>query len=279
VVAFLFTFGTVGLLSTAVAALKGRTAGLLAGIVLVSTPYFIQQGATECADVPMSFFLLATLALLALQDRWPKARGVSALAGLSAGLAAWTKNEGLLLVAVVVLVRAAPWLGWRERGAALRQAGWFAAGLAPVLAVVMFFRHSFGTPNAIFSGRSALSMLALFTDWHRWMVLLKELFKESLGFGDLGIPLGVPVALAIYLACAGLDGDRNRTSVWTTFATLTLMLAGYCVVCVIAPYEIHWQVMTALRRLLLQLWPAALFLTFLVAARSIPAGKQTSVKH
>jgi hypothetical protein len=46
-------------------------------------------------------------------------------------------------------------------------------------------------------------------------------------------------------------------------ATLAALLAGYCMVCVAQPYEIQWQIDTALYRLLMQLWPAAIFLVFI----------------
>jgi hypothetical protein len=53
IVAFLFTFGTIGLLGGAVATLKGRTQGLLAALFLAATPYFIVAARPSA---PMSRF-------------------------------------------------------------------------------------------------------------------------------------------------------------------------------------------------------------------------------
>jgi len=64
-------------------------------------------------------------------------------------------------------------------------------------------------------------------------------------------------------------GEESR-QLAGTLATLSLLLAGYCVVCVISPFEILWQTDTALNRLLLQLWPSTVLLVFL-AARAVPA--------
>jgi hypothetical protein len=51
------------------------------------------------------------------------------------------------------------------------------------------------------------------------------------------------------------------------FPMLALILGGYWLVIVISPFDIYWQVATAFDRLLVQLWPLAIFLVFL-AARS-----------
>jgi len=234
--AFLFTFGTIGLLGTSVSQLRGRAQGILAALFLAATPYFIAQGASEIADVPLSFFILATVSSLACRQ--------AALAGVCAGMAAWTKNEGLLLIAVLLAVR-----GWRKQGA------WFIAGLAPVLAIVLFFRFTLATSNYYFGGRPAGEMLSLLTDPDRWRVTGAGLFRYAGWFGGL----------AAYLGLAGVDTKTHRFTLLTGFATLCLVLAGYCAVCVLTPGDIHWQIDTALERLLLQLWPATLFLAFLAA--------------
>jgi hypothetical protein len=262
--AFVFTFGTIGVLVGSLAALKSRAQGLLAGMLLAGTPFFIAHGAAQYADVPVSFFILATLALLALQDRyWPAETGLSVLAGLSAGMAAWTKNEGLLLVAVVVavhLIVVARSSGVRQL---LRQAGWFAAGLAPVMAIVLYCRHTLATPNTNLSGHGQQSLTALATDPDRWGTMIKALFEYTATFG--GLYVSVCVVLGIYLLCVGLDYSQDRAGVQRTAGTLFLMIAGYCSVCVITPVNITWEISTALNRLILQLWPATLFLAFLAA--------------
>jgi hypothetical protein len=264
VTAFLFTFATIGVLAGSLTVLKGRTQGFLAGMLLAGTPLFIDQGTAQLADVPLSFFILSALALLALQDRfWPSAPGLALLAGLSAGMGAWTKNEGLLLVAVILPVRTLAVMRSQGRRPALAQAGWFAAGLAPILAVVLFFRHSFATPNAHIGGRGVLALMAPLSDLNRWRIFTGELLKHGWSFG--GLFVSSFVVLAIYLACVGLHWDRDRAAVHTALGTLVLVLAGYCVVCIISPFDIVWQSATALNRLLIQLWPGTVFLAFLAA--------------
>ena len=81
-----------------------KAAASLAVIVLAGTPFFIGHAAAQYADVPLAFFYLATLVLLCLAERESAGgRGLLALAGLACGMAAWTKNEGLLFMICVLL--------------------------------------------------------------------------------------------------------------------------------------------------------------------------------
>src|SRR5262249_45224423 len=107
IVAALFTFTLALLTTAAVARLRGSKEGMLAGLVVLGTPGVVDLGATQCADLAVGFFLLATLSLLCLNDSLGHDKRYMALAGVAAGLAAWTKNEGLMLLLVIIAVRAA----------------------------------------------------------------------------------------------------------------------------------------------------------------------------
>ena len=53
VMAFLFTFLTLGLLWSALCLLRSRSQGYLAAMVLMGTPFFIVMGASQFADIPL----------------------------------------------------------------------------------------------------------------------------------------------------------------------------------------------------------------------------------
>ncbi len=55
-------YSFIGLASSTLGLLRSPSQGLLAGIVLLGTPFLIRHGASQYADVPLSFFFLATLA-------------------------------------------------------------------------------------------------------------------------------------------------------------------------------------------------------------------------
>ncbi|HSG81826.1 MAG TPA: hypothetical protein VLC48_06240 [Gemmatimonadota bacterium] len=268
VIAFLFTFCTVGTLASGVSRLRGRAQGVLAGVALLGSAPLIWHGATQYADIPLGLFILATLTLLALHEQLaaPGAHRFLVLAGVSAGLAAWTKNEGLvfvitlLLAYTAVVARAAGWQASARRGAAIL------LGLLPVILVVVGFKLTLAPPNDIIAAMASSSTLARLADPARYGVVLGALLERFVFFGSAW--LGMPVMLTVY---AALVGVRRRPlgaiAVNTSALTLALLLAVYTAAFLTTPYGIEWHVYTALDRLLLHLWPATL-LCFFLAVRA-----------
>src|SRR4029077_17881209 len=131
-VALLFSLALAAMLSSALSIARSTAAGLLAGSILLANQFLVNSAPDQSAALPLAFFGLGSAALLVL-DR--SARYLT-LAGIFAGFAAWTKNEGLLLrvaLALAILVTAA-----RIEG--IRQAGLFFAGALPVLLLVLWFK-------------------------------------------------------------------------------------------------------------------------------------------
>ena len=119
IIGLVYTFSAITLSMSSLWYLRGRNASLLAGITLSATPFFAQQGAAQYEDVPLSFFILATIVLLHFGFQHPSesrprhSRGPWALAGLSASFAAWTKNEGLLFL--IAMFAAYAWVFRRTK--------------------------------------------------------------------------------------------------------------------------------------------------------------------
>lgn len=109
-----FTAGTALVVASSLYERRGARIAVL-GLNLVLAPEFVRQGALQMADVPVAFFLILGVALLARDDQ-PGA-GTLALAGAALRLAAWPKNEAL---AVAVAVPAChTWLRLREAGVSI----------------------------------------------------------------------------------------------------------------------------------------------------------------
>ena len=104
-VAALFTFATVALLISSLSVIRSRSTGLLAGLVLMRSRYFLKTGAYQIADVPLGFYILATMVLFSLKEISDSESRFLIIAGAMAGLASWTKNEGILFLLVVFVVR------------------------------------------------------------------------------------------------------------------------------------------------------------------------------
>ena len=71
----LYTLATAGLLCGALALTIGEATGLLALLVFLAGDGFLWQAGSQYADIPMSFYVLATLVLLgyAASRDWPPA--------------------------------------------------------------------------------------------------------------------------------------------------------------------------------------------------------------
>ncbi|MHB8090075.1 MAG: hypothetical protein ACYDH8_00475 [Syntrophales bacterium] len=276
--AFIFFLLTAGLLLFAVSRLQNLAGGLLATMLLLATPFFILMGISQFADIPFSFFVLATIVLLFLPEHFPeKGFGPLILAGIAAGLAAWTKNEGLLFFLIAALVLATATAFKRGGKAAAVRSGWFLAGALPILLFVIYFKMQLAPPNDLATGFAAdASGWSKLTDLGRYGTIAKAFFITGLNFtqGPVDLRIGMKLnfgAVNILLPVAwlwfmGVNRDpKNRMGVICAAAILLLMLSGYFAVYLLSPLPLDYQIATSLNRLYLQLWPSIVFLFFMMA--------------
>ncbi|MCL5022379.1 MAG: hypothetical protein M1497_03265 [Nitrospirae bacterium] len=261
-VGFLYTFSTLFLTCSSLSVLRSRTQGLLAGLVLLGTPFFVQHGASQYADVPLGFFYLSTVVLLALYDGTTgEGRGLLFLAGMMAGCSAWTKNEGILFVAAVIAGRALaviPFQGWRSYAGEMIV---FLLGAMPELLVVGYFKMSLAPPNDVLSAQGLQGVLGRLGDPSRYLYILKSSFLTAFTFTKGIVTLPV---LALYFFLLGRHrrrGDGPRVSTGVT--ALALTATGYALFYVITPHDLAFHLDYSLNRLFLQLWPSFLFCFFL----------------
>ncbi|MBU2228336.1 MAG: glycosyltransferase family 39 protein [Proteobacteria bacterium] len=294
VFAFVFTVLVVGLLLSSLSLLRGRTEGILAAMVLLGTPFFIMMGASQFADVPFAFFILITIVMLFLQSRSPENHaGPTILAGLAAGLCAWTKNEGLLflLVATAGMAGSAAYAGgWKH---SFKRTAWFLAGALPALLPVLYFKLRLSPVNDLVAGFSLAAASAKLLDWGRYAEIAKAFFITGISFtqGLIDVRVGMKLnpgavnilLLAVYLMLTGIRiGEKDRAAFFQAAAVLLLMPVGYFFVYVMTPLDLYYHLATSLNRLFLQLWPGAVFLFFMAAAApgqaSLPGDKTETVK-
>ncbi len=290
--AFVFTFLTLGLLGSSLALLRDGIRGCLGGMLLMGTPLFIIMGASQFADMPLALFILTTLVLLfiAMKDQGRSGSrdhhpGIVVLAGLAAGLCAWTKNEGLLflMIAAGCFFCATAWAqGWKS---ALSRIAWFFAGALPVLAILLYFKMSLAPVNDLVAGFSGAAVGERLTDLSRYSRILKAFFIVGVSFtqGLIDIRQGMRIVwgpvnvllLVAYLWIAGLSIERrHKDGLALIGAVLLLMAAGYFLVYVLTPLDLDYHLMTSLNRLFLQLWPALIFAVLMAAG---PAGTESSL--
>jgi hypothetical protein len=262
-IAFLFALGTLGLLAGTLGTLRGKTYALLAGTVLLGTASFVALSAALYGDVPLSFYILATLALLCLQDRHPENLRFSALAGLMAGFAAWTRNEGIIFLAAVIIARVIALFRYRQGKLLGRQLLRLVPGSAAPLAVVIFFKLRVGGPSD-YVFVTASTILKHLADPARWIVTLEGLIVILFNFGRFLIPIALMLALYWYLVRFRVD-ERDRAALSTAALALFLTLIVQLLMDILYIDNLGLEIATSFERILLQLWPAALLMFFLAS--------------
>ena len=262
-----FGAATIWLLLASVARLKSCCASMIGGLVLLGTPFFVTFSSSQYADIPLGYFILATLVLLVLSERTPESRGLPALGGVFAGMAAWTKNEGWLFVVAIALV----WIVARCHRGSFKSGVTFLGGLAIALIPVLFFKIAMAPPNDLVASRP-LERLGYAFDGARHRLILAAIWHHGARFGEWSFAPFVALVLPL------LGGTWRRLShaERSVGAAILLILVGYYLVYLLSPKDLTWHIENSVDRLLLQLWPATVFLWCLRAfGESSPAPTRT----
>jgi hypothetical protein len=267
--------GVAAVLFAGLAELRGSKIAAVAVTVLLTTPFYLEEGAGQGADVPLSLFYLTVLALLCLQyERAPDSKGLLALAGIAAGFAGWTKNEGVLFIAIVCGVLLLPVL--RAPGLTVRRFAPFLLGLLVPLSAIAFFKVTIAPGSEFTSHRTSAEVIAKITDPSRYGMIADTLADNWMSFGGwVAWPIVFLIALVLL---TGFAPKLHRNRAWLSgVAILVLLLSGYFAVYVITPMDLRWHLDSSLRRLLLQLWPSLLLLGGL-ACRSLHTNSDFGVR-
>jgi len=218
----------------AVCFLRTQTQGFLALAAILGSAGFVGNGAVQYADFPLAAFLFGALAAIAAADRLDLPRLLS-IAGLCSGFASWTKFEGVFYAVALLAVAV-----WRLGVRSLLP---FVAGAIPGVAMLVYFRMTLAPSIAAISADPILLLIAI----------ASKLFT----FQFLGWVVSPFLIFALYLYCMGTSKDRRNG--WVALACL--FVAG-CLAIIVRDDNIGDA---AAIRIVLHLWPAALFAVFLHA--------------
>jgi len=260
IVAFLFTFSTVGLLYSSVSILRGRSQGVLAGLLLLSTVIFLQSGMNQVGDVPVGFFYLATIVLFYLNDNISTGKKgfMLILAGITTGLASWTKAEGNLLMVSIVVASTLIFLPKKGFKKYIKDLLIWGIGLIPILAVVIYFKTQITSPSYI-TDQGWTGIIDKLADPTRYLIITQIMVEKLVAFGD-----GVLFLLALYLILMGKKYIIRDDIITFSIIVLCFMLIGYFSIYLITPVELSFHVQVSFKRLFLQLWPTIIFVSFMI---------------
>ncbi|MEW6746241.1 MAG: sulfatase-like hydrolase/transferase [Planctomycetota bacterium] len=274
---FSFLVGA-GLLSFVLLRRVGPPALAAGGTALIwSTPFLVDLGQAQMADLPSGYLFLAALGGLALRlDRTNLPGPITTFAAASLALLAWTKNEGLVLAALLVILFVLCRRGrepHREGRQPPRQRALLAVGtLATVLPLssLILFKLSWAPANDLLSQLQGEQLLHDLTDPERWLASIAGFATELINWPRWGLLWPLVAAIA---ACF-----LRRKTTWDALPArfMTLALAGavlaWCSMYVATPRVQEWHMAMSLDRLLSQLAPA-----IVVWALSTPVRKYASV--
>jgi hypothetical protein len=258
-IAGIFTFGSILLIFSSLAILRGKNQACLAAMFMLITTQFLKVGTYQYSDVPLAFFILSTVILISLKDQYTtKSWQLSVLVGLAASCAAWTKNEGLLFLVLVIFIRLLGQLRKVDGSKSLKSFFSYILGLAPVLSTLIYFKINFAFENELIGPTNFRKSGAFLFEGDRYLQVLTAFIKKILTFNDKIIWL-----LVVYLLISGLDksGFKKRKMRSHLFL-MVFMLVGYFFSYIISPYNLRWHLNSSLYRLIIQLWPAWVFLFF-----------------
>lgn len=267
---FLFTFSVPVLVFSFLYTLRGPTLACVAGAILLSAQMICLQGSSLYADLPLAFFMLAATgsAAMALEGEGDQT-GTWALAGLCAGLAAWTKNEGMLFL--VVIMTAVMAVSWYKRGfgRAWKRLARMAIGVTAPVITIAAFKIILPAHNYLVSGNTPETVMAKIFDMDRHLFVIVGIIYEIAhygGVGAAGVPIPAPGLALVFLAAWGASERVWRREVILVMTlTILAMLAGYIMVYIISPMGLHYQFTTTVARLLTHIWPLFVMLVMLAA--------------
>jgi hypothetical protein len=260
--AAVFAACVLALLVSALVLVRGIGSALLAGLVLVATSSFWGQTMSQYADVPLSFYYLATLLffVLSADPVSPYRASRAVLAGAFASFAAWTKNEGIVFLALSLasyMFVSLRWLGavrsrWRHP----------LFGAIPGILVVVYFKIVLAPRNDLLE-QSVGQVLHKIVEFSRYWEIAKALLARALDLGDWWAhPLLLVAILAVTL---GFRMDqRQKQGLAVAWLSLLSLFLAYCGVYLITPLDLRFHLSTSLERLYAQMWPSFLLLMFLL---------------
>lgn len=248
----LFSFASLGLCFAALVRLQSLGQASLGLILLSGVPFFLREGGRQTADVPLAIYTLASIVFIFFHYH-EKRPVLIVFAGLAAGLAAWTKNEGILFLissAGVMVVAAL----WRH---SFQDLYLYFGGLLLPLALLFYFKFQLAPPSEFLSGGS-IKMIQDLMDASRHQMIFgsfKNYFLHGGGWNNIGIFL----ILCIYFLLFHSPIKDDPDVVFISLSIFACQFLGYYLFYLISPYDLAWHVNYSLSRLFVHIYPALIF--------------------
>lgn len=225
-----------------------RAAALLAAAFL-TTIYMWRFWATALyADIPLSFFITSAGIMLVLALR-TSGQNLFSLAGFLAGLALWTKDEGIFFMGWILGVMVLTF--WTEKIAGkegLKRILSFLMGASICMAAALTIKVYLGTSGGQYlgSGRTLADYgHLLFGNPGKSQVIAAVMAVFFVSHAQWN---GLWILFAASALTGGKEAFRDRR--WIFFLLVVLIELGYFIILHLTPHDLKFQIETALLRIM-----------------------------
>ncbi len=244
-----------------------RGAAAILALIGISVPVLIRWAGAGNADLALTTYYGASVYYL-VRGRWEEDCRALVLAGLLTGFMAFTKNEGLALAAINLLVLALFSLR-RPGGAPGRMLVLFFLAAALVLAPWLWW--SLDLPRTHEDYASRLTIAGILDNLDRLGTIFSEFGRQIVAWERWGFLWGLLFSSAL-LGYRGLKRPHVQ-AVWLLFGA---HIALYVLVYLVTPWDLGELFAISLDRLLLHTVPAAVLLAGLHIAEFLPGPSSTA---
>ena len=264
-IGFLFTVATIATVAISISHFSRRKAGAAGWAGSVGHSFSHYSWSVPVRRCSAQFSFVATVVLLFLHAQRPAHTGFLILAGMAAAFSAWTKNEGIFFATMTFLFYWIASAVTKKRSAWKREMTAFCLGAMPVIVVIVVDKICLTASNDLFAAQGAGSAVRDLLDISRYHLIISEFARELFRFGQWSPVFAMPMLLLFYFLLLGASVDKKDIVVVSVAALLPVgMAVGYFFVYVLSPHDLAWHLESSLSRLLLQLWPLAIFAYFAV---------------
>lgn len=271
-----FGLSTLSVAGVTLLRVSGTTSAIVFLVALLGIPVWPRMWAWQFADVPLACYVVASQALIAVAitlkaevaSKWT----LWLLIGITTGLCAWTKNEGLLYCLLVML--GAAWAAIFSRPETrLPPALGFLAGIFLPLLAALTVKVISPESNDLASGQDLSSIFSRVTDVSRYK-LIATAYANIIAQDHLWTIVGLLIFLVLSVPWVIL-----KSRAWTFLPLLILnlvQLSGYTLVYVITPHDLSWHLSTSVGRVLMHIVPSLIFCFCLLIPGSVHSQSGTS---
>jgi hypothetical protein len=250
-----FLFGMAGTIYSVISYLRSSSQAALAVILLLGTPGLLIFSTFQTADIPLTYFFLASASLFVLASH-ENNRKLLFLSGMMAGLSAWTKNEGIPFVMLIIICTIFVF-GFRQIRTNLFS---LLGGMAVPLLTIVLFKTIVSVNNDLFTNNGLSEIISKLVTPSRYSQILTHLISELIHLGNW--PISIMVVLLVYGWIMGIRNPGSLTEKVLWVIPLA-QFAIYMLIYVITPHELEWHLNYSMSRLLIHLFPLALLSFFL----------------